>query len=108
MVAPRRAWRGSGAAELGLEGAVSAQGLVQLFDGQHPGTGEQLGRKLRKDGVAAWDVTFSADKSVSLLWALGDEETRRQVLGPWRRPPLRRSAIWSRWRRRLGGRDGCR
>jgi len=73
-------WRGSGATELGLEGAVSVEGLVRLFDGQHPATGEQLGRTLRNDGVAAWDVTFSADKSVSLLWALGDEETRRQVL----------------------------
>ena len=73
-------WRGSGAVEQGLEGSVSSEGLVRLFDGEHPGTGEQLGRRLRKDGVAAWDVTFSADKSVSLLWALGDEETRRQVL----------------------------
>jgi conjugative relaxase-like TrwC/TraI family protein len=73
-------WRGSGATELGLEGTVSAEGLVRLFDGQHPATGEQLGRSLRKDGLAAWDVTFSADKSVSLLWALGDEETRQQVL----------------------------
>ena len=74
-------WRGKGAAELGLEGAVSAEGLVRLFDGEHPGTGAQLGRRRRKDGVGAWDVTFSADKSVSLLWALGDEDTRRQVLG---------------------------
>jgi hypothetical protein len=73
-------WRGNGAKDLGLEGAVTAEGLVRLFDGQHPGTGEQLGRSLRKDGVAAWDVTFSADKSVSLLWALGDEQTRQQVL----------------------------
>ncbi len=73
-------WRGSGAAELGLEGPVAAEGLVRLFDGEHPSTGEQLGRRLRKDGVAAWDVTFSADKSVSLLWALSDEETRRRVL----------------------------
>ena len=73
-------WHGSGASEMGLEGPVAAEGLVRLFDGEHPGTGDQLGRRLRKDGVAAWDVTFSADKSVSLLWALGDEETRRQVL----------------------------
>ena len=73
-------WRGSGAAELGLEGSVNAEGLVRLFDGEHPFTGEQLGRRLRRDGVAAWDVTFSADKSVSLLWALGDEETRCHVL----------------------------
>ncbi len=73
-------WCGSGAAELDLVGSVSTEGLVRLFDGEHPGTGEQLGRRLRKDGVAAWDVTFSADKSVSLLWALGDELTRKEVL----------------------------
>jgi conjugative relaxase-like TrwC/TraI family protein len=74
-------WRGSGASELGLEGTVLAEGLVRLFDGEHPGTGERLGRRLRRDGVAAWDLTFSADKSVSLLWALGNEQARRQVLG---------------------------
>ena len=73
-------WHGSDAAEMGLDGAVSAEGLVRLFDGQHPTTGEQLGRQLRKDGVAAWDLTFSADKSVSLLWAFGDDETRRHVV----------------------------
>jgi len=73
-------WHGSGAAEQGLRGTVSAEGLVRLFDGQHPATGEQLGRRLRKDGVAAWDLTFSADKSVSLLWAFGDDEVRRHVV----------------------------
>jgi len=73
-------WYGRGAVEQGLEGIVSAEGLVRLFDGQHPATGEQLGRQLRKDGVAAWDLTFSADKSVSLLWAFGDDEVRRQVV----------------------------
>ncbi len=73
-------WRGSGASGLGLDGTVTAEGLVRLFDGQHPATGEQLGRRLRKDGVAAWDLTFSADKSVSLLWAFGDGEVRRHVL----------------------------
>ncbi|HEX6300185.1 MAG TPA: MobF family relaxase [Acidimicrobiia bacterium] len=73
-------WVGSGAAELALRGTVSAKGLVRLFDGEDPVTGKRLGRRLRKDGVAAWDVTFSADKSVSLLWALGDEETRKEVV----------------------------
>ena len=73
-------WRGSGATELGLAGTVTAEGLVRLFDGQHPVTGQRLGRSLRGDGVAAWDVTFSADKSVSLLWALGDDETRSEVV----------------------------
>ncbi|MGB5381026.1 MAG: MobF family relaxase [Acidimicrobiia bacterium] len=73
-------WRGSGATDQNLGGTVSAEGLVRLFGGEHPATGEQLGRRLRRDGVAAWDVTFSADKSVSLLWALGDEDTRHHVL----------------------------
>ena len=73
-------WHGSGAADLGLDGVVSAEGLVRLFDGQHPATGEQLGHRLRRDGVAAWDLTFSADKSVSLLWAFGDDDTRRHVV----------------------------
>ncbi|MGH9052672.1 MAG: MobF family relaxase [Acidimicrobiia bacterium] len=73
-------WHGSGAIELGLGGTVSAEGLVRLFDGQHPATGEQLGRRIRKDGVAAWDLTFSADKSVSLLWAFGGPDVRRHVV----------------------------
>jgi len=73
-------WHGGGATEIGLRGSVSAEGLVRLFDGQHPETGEQFGRKLRKDGVAAWDLTFSADKSVSLLWAFGGDEVRRHVV----------------------------
>jgi hypothetical protein len=72
-------WRGSGAKDMGLSGTVTTEGLVRLFDGQDPRTGEQLGRQLRKGAVAAWDLTFSADKSVSLLWALGDENTRRHV-----------------------------
>lgn len=72
-------WTGSGAADVGLSGSVSAKGLVRMFDGEHPATGEQLGVRLRTNGVAAWDVTFSADKSVSLLWVLGDDETRREV-----------------------------
>ncbi len=73
-------WHGGGAAEMGIDGAVTAEGLVRLFDGQHPETGEQLGHRLRKDGVAAWDLTFSADKSVSLLWAFGDDEARKHVV----------------------------
>jgi hypothetical protein len=36
-------WHGSGAADLGLDGVVSAEGLVRLFDGQHPATGGAAG-----------------------------------------------------------------
>lgn len=80
-------WHGGGASELGLDGVVSAEGLVRLFDGQNSSTGEQLGHRLRKDGVAAWDLTFSADKSVSLLWAFGDDETRAHVVEAFEEAP---------------------
>jgi hypothetical protein len=43
-------WRGSGAENLGLSGTVTAEGLVRLFDGQHPAAAEQLGRSLRRVG----------------------------------------------------------
>jgi hypothetical protein len=33
----------------------------------------QLGRAWRADGVTGYDLTFSAPKSVSALWALGDD-----------------------------------
>jgi conjugative relaxase-like TrwC/TraI family protein len=45
----------------------------------HPGTGERLGRAWRTDGVTGFDLTFSAPKSVSSPWALGDPDTAREL-----------------------------
>ncbi len=72
--APGR-WHGRGLAELGLEpGArVGERELEALFSrGLHPGSGERLGRAWRDDAVTGFDLTFSAPKSVSALWALGN------------------------------------
>ena len=70
--APGR-WVGRGSAAAGLSGEVAAEELVRLFDGAHPRTGESLGEPYRvRDGadrVTGWDLTFSAPKSVSALWA---------------------------------------
>ena len=41
---------------------------------------EEAGRRVRR-AVAGFDLTFSAPKSVSVLWALADEGVREQVLG---------------------------
>ena len=54
-----------------------------MLSGRHPGSGELLGAAMGK--VAAFDLTFSAPKSVSLLAELAPEATRRAVLDAHRR-----------------------
>ena len=94
-------WTGRGASELELEGVVQEGELGRLIRGIHPHTEKQLRahpkarlitieridpltdeRRLetkRLAPVAGFDLVFSPPKSVSLLHALGDEETRRAV-----------------------------
>ena len=71
--APGR-WTGSGAVLLGLEGELDAEQLKAMMDGRHPATSEQLASRSGNSSVAALDLTFSAPKSVSVLFAIGDEE----------------------------------
>jgi conjugative relaxase-like TrwC/TraI family protein len=74
--APGR-WVGRLAGELGLEGTVEGDHLRALFDLRHPRTGERLlATNATKPG---FDLTISAPKSVSLLWALGDADTAARV-----------------------------
>ncbi len=68
-------WVGAGGAALGLNGTVSATELDRVLSGQHPATGEALGRVLRAR-VPGFDLTFSAPKSVSVLFGIGDDELR--------------------------------
>jgi len=95
-------WTGRAAAGLGLEGVVEDGQLATLIRGDHPHSGDKLRRRHPKartitvekinpaNGerrleektlrpVAGFDLVFSVPKSVSLLHALGDEETRRAV-----------------------------
>jgi conjugative relaxase-like TrwC/TraI family protein len=86
-------WIGGLAAELDLSGQVDAAGYGAILEGRDPTSGAQLVKRpdtryrLRPDGtekrvepVLGYDVRFSAPKSVSILYALGDEETRARVL----------------------------
>ncbi|MGA2165452.1 MAG: MobF family relaxase [Solirubrobacteraceae bacterium] len=59
---------------------VSAEQLIALMEGKHPVTGEFI-RRAGADGRRAGgiDLTFSAPKSVSAVWALGSEEQRAGV-----------------------------
>jgi conjugative relaxase-like TrwC/TraI family protein len=75
--APGR-WHGRGLDQLGLSAGavVGERELEALFArGLHPTAGTRLGRAWRTDGVTGFDLTFSAPKSVSALWALGDQPT---------------------------------
>ncbi len=68
-------------ARLGIEGsAVDGEDFVALMDGRHP----QTGRWLRPEGAGGGrgggiDLTFSAPKSVSAVWALGADSQRRDM-----------------------------
>jgi conjugative relaxase-like TrwC/TraI family protein len=51
---------------------VDDDGFVALMDGRDPGTGERLKRVGGRSKVAAFDLTFSAPKSVSVLFVIGE------------------------------------
>jgi len=71
--APGR-WVGSASGAVGLSGEVGAGDLHKVWAGEHPATGETLGRFPGRL-VAGFDLTFRAPKSVSLLAGLGDPDT---------------------------------
>ncbi|MFG3229394.1 MobF family relaxase, partial [Kitasatospora sp. NPDC048194] len=68
-----------------LRGKVGAR-LFREEHGRGPASKEELGRFIKRaeggkkqEAVAGFDLVFSAPKSVSVLWALGDEDVRRAV-----------------------------
>ncbi len=72
-------WTGKWAEELGLSGVVEADQLRALVEGRGPVTGEELLAGVRQRWVRAFDMTFSAPKSASLLWAFGSEPVAEVV-----------------------------
>jgi conjugative relaxase-like TrwC/TraI family protein len=99
-------WRGDGARELGLSGEVEPEALRAMLTGADPAGGEPLvatnGVTRRQGPVPGFDLTFSAPKSVSLLWALGEEQTSAAVRDAHERSIdaalayLEREACWAR------------
>jgi conjugative relaxase-like TrwC/TraI family protein len=72
---------GSGLGRLELEkgGVVSADAFAKLMHHETP-DGESMVRRYASHGkVAAFDHTFSAPKSVSLLYAFGDDRIRSEL-----------------------------
>jgi conjugative relaxase-like TrwC/TraI family protein len=64
-------WMGGGSGRLGLRGTVCADAYLAVMEGRSPGDGGRLVERRGPRRVAGWSLTFSAPKSVSLLWAFG-------------------------------------
>lgn len=78
---PPGRWWGTGRIALGLHGEVRPEQLEALLVARHPATGRRLGRGFGDASARGFDATFSAPKSVSLLWALTDDPwVRAEVL----------------------------
>ena len=68
-------------AQLGIEDStVEAREFIALMEGKHPRSGRWL-RRAGADGTRAGgiDLTFSAPKSVSTVWALAGKTQRREI-----------------------------
>ena len=74
----RGQWFGAGGRDLRLQGEVGGEQLRRVLDGL-----DAEGRLLRESSspvkVAGYDLTFSAPKSVSVLFGLGDDHVRGAV-----------------------------
>ncbi len=77
---PPGCWQGKAAARLGLSGVVDDEEFLSVMAGLHPTTGEHLGRRHGTESVRGFDLTASAPKAVSVLFALGDEAVRTAVV----------------------------
>jgi len=72
-------WACSGAELLGLDGVAEPEHVERLAQGFHPLTGAALVKGAGQNHVMGLDMTFSAPKDVSAVFAGGDAATREAV-----------------------------
>ncbi len=86
------AWHGHGAQQLGLGGRVEDEPFTAVLAGHRPDDGGKLRSSTGPSRLAGFDLTFSAPKSVSILFGVGEpaiaaavrdahDEAVRQALG---------------------------
>ena len=78
---PPGQWAGEGAERLSLRGPVTHAEFEAALGGGDPKTGDQLVQQGGRGRAhsAGWDMTFSAPKSVSVLWALSEGPERQAI-----------------------------
>ena len=67
-------WGGQGARMLGLEGPVSKRAFNALCENRDPRTGDRLTPRTKDDRTVGYDFTWSVPKSVSLIYALTEDQ----------------------------------
>lgn len=72
-------WGGLGAERLGLSGEVTSKAFDRLADNLHPMTGNKLTPRTKSNRRVGYDFTFNAPKSVSVLYALSDIDTKQMI-----------------------------
>ena len=72
-------WAGTAAKKLALSGEVDSSQFLSLMEGNHP-QGDYVLYAGNARSVQAFDATFSAPKSISLLYGLSDPTVRDQVI----------------------------
>lgn len=81
-------WMGRGCEQMGVTaGETASKEQVKLLVNmlRNPSTGKPLNnqsqnRKVNSNSVSGFDLTFSMPKSVNVLWAAGDKETRSRIM----------------------------
>jgi conjugative relaxase-like TrwC/TraI family protein len=77
---PAPSWACKGPALLGLGAIAEAEQVDRLAQGLHPMTGQPLVKGAGRSHVAGLDLTFSAPKDVSAVFAGADAPTRDAII----------------------------
>ena len=72
-------WLGGGTRTLGLEGEINEQTFDRLAAGLHPEQEAALVQRAGANHRPGWDLTFSAPKSVSIVWGIAETAEREAI-----------------------------
>jgi conjugative relaxase-like TrwC/TraI family protein len=72
-------WLGAGARALGLQNEVNEQSFDHLAAGRHPTADRHLVQRAGEQHRPGWDLTFSAPKSVSVVWGIAETAQREAI-----------------------------
>src|SRR5262249_28007887 len=101
-------WGGKGGEMLGLAGEGDAQSYSALIDNRDPQSGEQLTARNKENGRVGFDFTFSAPKSVSVLYELSGDERIREAFSESARETMQEIEGEMKTRVRKRGQDSDR